>query len=65
MSATAALDGRVRYKEQLKLQRARTAAEWTTEAFAWALAAMRAEPGPAEWIEEVSPPRQRYYGAFY
>lgn len=65
MSATAALDGRVRYKEQLKLLRARTAAEWTTEAFARAFDAIRTEPGPVEWIDEVTPSRPRYYGAFY
>jgi hypothetical protein len=65
MSATAVLDGRVHYKDQLKLQRASTAAEWTAEAFAWAFDAIRAEPGPAEWIDEVTPRRPRYYGAFY
>lgn len=65
MSATAALDGRVRYKEQLKLMRARTAADWTTEVFARVIGAVRAEPAPATWIDEATPPRPRYYGAFY
>ncbi|HEX5639071.1 MAG TPA: hypothetical protein VFX81_04670 [Burkholderiaceae bacterium] len=65
MSATATLDGRVRYKDQLKLQRARTAADWTTEVFARAIDAFRAEPTTPEWIDEVTPPRPRYYGAFY
>lgn len=65
MSATAALDGHVRYKDQLKLMRARTAADWTTDVFAWAIDALRAEPTTSEWIDEVTPPRPRYYGAFY
>ena len=65
MSATAALDGHVRYKDQLKQMRARTAADWTTDVFAWAIDAFRAEPATPEWIDEVTPPRPRYYGAFY
>ncbi|MGZ9031956.1 MAG: hypothetical protein ACXW2G_11320 [Burkholderiaceae bacterium] len=65
MATTAALDGHVRYKEQLKLMRAKTAADWTTDAFAWAIDALRAEPGAAAWIDEVTPRRPRYYGAFY
>ena len=65
MSATAALDGHVRYKEQLKLMRARTAADWTTGVFAWAIDALCAKPAPVEWIDEVKPRGLRYYGAFY
>lgn len=65
MSATAALDGHVRYKDQLKLMRARTAADWTTDVFAWAIDALRAEPTTPEWMDEATRPRPRYYGAFY
>jgi hypothetical protein len=59
MSATAALDGHVRYKEQLKLMRARTAADWTTRVFTWPINALRAKPAPVEWIDEVEPARPR------
>ena len=65
MSATAALNEQVRYKDQLKLMRARTAADWTNDVFAWAIDALRAEPAAPAWLEEVTPPRPRYYGAFY
>jgi hypothetical protein len=65
MSATATLNEHVRYKDQLKLMRARTAADWTTDVFSWAIDAFRAEPTTPEWIDEVTPPRPRYYGAFY
>lgn len=59
MSATAALDGHVRYKEQLKLMRARTAADWTTRVFMWPLNALRAKPAPIERIDAVKPVRPR------
>lgn len=65
MSATAALEGHVRYKKQLKLMRARIAANWTTDVIARAIDAFRAEPSPAEWIDEVTPNRPGYYGVFY
>ena len=65
MSATAALDGRGRYKEQRKLMRARTAADWTTRVFAWAVDALRAEPASAKWIDKATPHRPGYYGVFY
>ncbi len=65
MSATTALVGPVHYKEELKLMRAKTAADWTIGAFAQVIDALRAEPARTEWLDELSPPRKRYYGAFY
>lgn len=65
MSAEAALHGQVHYKEQLKLMRASTAAEWTFDALAWVWDFLRAPPARIESIDEATPSRPRYYGAFY
>lgn len=64
MSATAALVGPVHYKEQLKLMRAKTAADWTIDGLARAIAALAAPTQP-NWLDEAVPPQKRYYGAFY
>ena len=65
MSASTTLVGPVHYKDQLKLMRAKTAADWTIAVFARLIDALRAEPARTEWLDEASPPRKRYYGAFY
>lgn len=65
MSAEAALHGQVRYKEQLKLMRAKTAADWTFGVLARVWDVLRAPPAPVASIDEATPSRPRYYGAFY
>jgi hypothetical protein len=64
MSASATLATQVRYKDQLKLNRAETLVSWLAAAFDRVVGALKIEPAAVAAKEETATPG-RYYGAFH
>lgn len=63
MSST--LAGHVRYKDQLKLERASTATAWMIATFSWIIGALVARPTPPPLRDEDAGAQQRNHGALY
>jgi hypothetical protein len=64
MSATATVASQIRYKDQLKLMRAETAASWFAIAIDRVIEALKIEPAAHAASDEVAK-TQRYFGAFH
>jgi hypothetical protein len=64
MSASATLTNQLRYRDQLKLMRAETAASWAAAAFDRVIKILKIEPASIAIDEDVAKP-QRYFGAYY